>query len=152
MLDRAADDNWIGKIDSIVADVIHTMLRQDCSPGVESPPTESDISATIMLTGSFDAQCVLDLPPATARKMTNAMLRSDSNWEDSILEDAAGELCNMIAGGWKRGLKAPGSTSDLSTPLISRGHHHATPSATQIKLRKTYAFEDSPFTVSLVII
>ena len=69
-----------------------------------------------------------------------------------MLADTVGEMCNMIAGGWKKrqGQRAWGA--DLSVPSISSGRSPApnriSPSGA-IDITRTYAFDGSPFVVHL---
>jgi len=68
---------------------------------------EIGIAAKILLSGAIEAQCLVEFPQATAKKLTDAFLGSQDDWEDALIEDAIGELCNMIAGGWKSALGPP---------------------------------------------
>jgi chemotaxis protein CheX len=119
MADHCTDTRWIEQLDGVVADVFNIMLQQSCEV-VEDPPAaaaEIDIAAKILLSGTIDAQCLVEFPQATAKKLTDALLGSQDDWDDALIEDAIGELCNMIAGGWKSKLRTAASTSGLSVPV-----------------------------------
>jgi hypothetical protein len=59
----------------------------------------------------------------------------------------------MIAGGWKSKLRTAASTSGLSVPEISRARapDRNPPHGCSLRMSRTYAFRNSPFTVSLAI-
>jgi chemotaxis protein CheX len=148
-----AQDQRIWQIDGIVADVFHMLLQQSCDVVGDAAAAGIDISAMVLLSGAIEAQCLVEFPQATAKKLTDAFLGCENNWENALIEDAVGELCNMIAGGWKSKLGAAASTSDLSVPAISRSRGPARNSLNgrHLKMRRTYAFDNSPFTVTLAI-
>ena len=153
MAERDAESKWTGQIDVIVADVFHMMLQLDCGALDVAPTTEMDISAKVMLSGTIDAQCVIEFPPATARKLTNAFMGSEGDWQEAEVNDVLGELCNMIAGGWKSQMDAPASASRLSLPTISRGpDRHTLDAGSTLELRRAYALDDSVFQVNLAIL
>jgi chemotaxis protein CheX len=155
MADRCTDTRWIEQLDGVVADVFDIMLRQCCEVVEDAAATaaEIDIAARILLSGAIDAQCLVEFPQATAKKLTDALLGAEDDWEDALVEDAIGELCNMIAGEWKSALGAAASASGLSVPAIwrARAPDRNPPNGCSLRMRRTYAFRNSPFTVSLAI-
>jgi len=148
-----ARDQRIWQIDDVVADVFHMLLQQSCDVVGDTVAAGIYISAKVLLSGSIEAQCLVEFPQAIAKKLTDAFLGCENNWENALIEDAVGELCNMIAGGWKSKLGALASASDLSVPAISRsrGPDRNTLNGRHLKMRRTYAFDNSPFTVTLAI-
>jgi len=143
----------IWQIDDVVADVFQMMLQQSCEVVEDTAAVGIFIAAKILLSGPIEAQCLVEFPQATAQKLAYAFLGSEDAWEDAMIEDTVGELCNMIAGGWKSKLGATASVSDLSLPAISRSitPHRFPLNGCNLKVRRTYAFDNSPFTVSLAI-
>jgi chemotaxis protein CheX len=92
----------------------------------------------------------VEFPTASARNLASAFLGSDAcEWDDTMVADAVGELCNMIAGGWKKRLGPPGWEADLSVPSITRASAHCTPESCPACMRRVYAFDNSPFVVTL---
>ena len=68
-----------------------------------------------------------------------------------MIDDAVGELCNMIAGGWKSRLGAPASVCHISVPAVTRstareGLHNDPPTT-----RRFYVFNGSVLEVALAI-
>jgi len=148
------DTRWIEKLDGVVADVFNIMLQQSCEVVEDAADAaEIDIAAMILLSGAIEAQCLVEFPQVTAKKLTDAFLGSQDDWEDALIDDAIGELCNMIAGGWKSALGATASASGLSVPAISRARapDRNPPNGCGLRMRRTYSFRNSPFTVSLAI-
>jgi chemotaxis protein CheX len=144
-------DRWLDEIDSVVARVFQTMLLRSCDAAAAIAAVPPGISARIQLSGAVQALCVVEFPFLTAEKLTDAFLGSeDGDWDDHMIDDAVGELCNMIAGGWKGKLGTLDPACQLSTPSISRAGARTTPPG-DATLRRTYTFEGSTFQVTLVL-
>lgn len=137
-------------MDEAVEDVFQRMLNRSCRPTTEPFTVPQDHCARIRLSGALEAQCSVEFPAASARKLTAAFLGSDTcESDDTMVDDAVGELCNMIAGGWKMRLGTPGWEADLSVPSISRTPAPGTPETCRACMRRAYAFDNSPFVVTL---
>lgn len=137
-------------MDDAVKEVFENMLERSCAAVDEDSRPPADISAIITLSGTLDALCVVEFPVSSAEKLTSAFLGSETGWDDTMVADSVGELCNMIAGGWKKRLGATAWGADLSTPSICRNCPHNSDCNSQdgIRVRRAYAFEESPFAVS----
>ena len=146
-----ARDAWVRRIDEAVADVFETMLNQSC-PALECGcDLQTDISATITFSGALEAQCLVAFPSRSAERLTCAFLGPCKGcaWDEAMTADTVGELCNMIAGGWKKRLPAPDAASDLSVPCVRSGPRHHQPQPGSPHLCRAYAFDGSPFVVNL---
>jgi chemotaxis protein CheX len=148
-------------LDEAVGEVFHSMLDRSCAPVKQDSAISPDISARITFSGSLEAQCLVEFPTASAERLTNAFLdiAADSTaarWDDAMMADAVGELCNMIAGGWKKRLGAPALGSDLSVPTIfpglSRQPDGDPLQPSRVSMRQAYAFDNAPFVVRLTIL
>jgi chemotaxis protein CheX len=139
------------ELDSVVSRVFQVMLLRSCSVAEASPADAPNIFATVLLSGAVEAQCIVEFPFAAAEKLTDAFLGAEDGdcWDDAMIEDAVGELCNMIAGGWKIKLGALDSACRLSTPILSRATTRWPD--TRDAMRRTYAFDDSVFHVRWVL-
>lgn len=126
------------------------MFAESCAAVDDSGRIPVDLSARIELSGGFAAQCAVCFPSQSARNLTNAFLESQDDWDDGMLADSVGEMCNLIAGGWKRRLGEPAWGADLSVPTLCRGREFAHPCDSIATLRRHYAFNGSPFAVSIV--
>jgi chemotaxis protein CheX len=130
------------------------MLDRTCAAMPDAAPVHADIAARITFSGALSAQCVVEFPASSARCLACAFLGTD---DSAMVGDAVGELCNMIAGGWKTRLGPPAWGADLSVPAISR-QLPRDPSNAQVDaqstagaaiVRRAYTFEDASFVVSL---
>jgi chemotaxis protein CheX len=134
-------------MDEAVEEVFQRMLELACRATGEPLSTPPGICARVSFSGTFEAQCIVEFPTASARKLTSAFLGATAEWDDTVVADAVGELCNMIAGGWKKRLGPPAWEADLSVPSIAPAP--CTPHPCCACMRRAYAFDDSPFAVSL---
>ena len=121
-MDAGIRDEWIRRMDDAVAEVFRSMLECDCAAVEESPGPGPGILASITFSGTMEAHCVVEFPSSTAKILTSAFLASDeTDWDDAMIGDAVGELCNMIAGGMRSVLGPPAlSLRPLLVPCISR--------------------------------
>jgi chemotaxis protein CheX len=114
-------DEAVTRLDSAVAEVFETMLERSCDPlEGEVDTVEGRIVARIQFTGAVDGECLLYASQATASVTAEALLGTPSEPHDPMVDDAIGELCNMIAGGWKSKLASPDSNCSISTPAVTR--------------------------------
>ncbi len=105
-------DEAVTRLDSAVAEVFETMLERSCDPlEGEVDTVEGRIVARIQFTGAVDGECLLYASQATASVTAEALLGTPSEPHDPMVDDAIGELCNMIAGGWKSKLASPTPTA-----------------------------------------
>jgi chemotaxis protein CheX len=121
--------NWVAQLDDAVAEVFEVMLGQPCTVLGKASAMDrntSTIAAEIVLSGTLEGRCEVRLSVLAAERLTNALLGTEGNWDDpmddSMIDDAVGELCNMIAGGWKSRLETPASACDLSVSAVRRGY------------------------------
>jgi chemotaxis protein CheX len=144
-------------MDDAVAEVFRSMLDQSCFAIEPRTGIQPDFCAAVTLSGTFHAQCLVEFPAASARSLTHAFLGSaQPQADDSMIGDAIGELCNMMAGGWKTRLGPSAWTCDLSVPSILRASSSPAPNPqlnipqpNTTAIRRAYAFGDAPFSVIL---
>ena len=162
----SADDpdrtRWIAHLDEAVAEIFETMLGQRSSV-VDAPPpgahTSAKISAhicahicaTIVFSGALDGLCIVQASPATADRLTDALLGAEGDWDDEMIDDALGEMCNMIAGGWKSRLGPPASVCHLSVPAVSRTSTREKSQKSPATTRRFYAFDGAILEVALTL-
>ncbi len=148
-------------MDDAVADIFETMLAQNCAAAVgEGHALRVDLSARITLSGALQVQCCVECPRPVAVKVASAFLgpSGDAGWDDSILMDTLGELCNMIAGGWKKRLGERAWCADLSVPAVARivpesssSNRNSGPAGAQNRgQRRAYAFDGEQFLVRII--
>jgi CheY-specific phosphatase CheX len=96
----------IDHLDSAVAEVFDLMLGKTCRPVQSRVEFAASLTVTISLSGQIDGTCWLCLSQSASRKAMEAMLGGEVEG-DSMVEDTARELCNVIVGSWKSKLPPP---------------------------------------------
>ncbi|HEV2619590.1 MAG TPA: chemotaxis protein CheX [Acidobacteriaceae bacterium] len=135
-------------MDDAVGEVFQAMLDRSCTAVDEPLAIPGDYSARISISGAFEANCSLEFPASSAQQLTGALLGpSDTAYDSIMVIDAVGELCNMIAGGWKRRIGPQADGLILSLPLPCGEPNHTAEAANNI--RRAYVFDDSRFVVNL---
>jgi chemotaxis protein CheX len=114
----------------------------DCNP---APPisAQDERTAIVGFSGSMRGSCQIRMSTCAARSIDIAMLGgAPIDEDDDSINDALGELCNMLAGGWKNGIQGLSSACALSPPTVISGSnykvHMTKPS---VKLSRTYQFD-----------
>lgn len=144
---------WAQLLDDAVADVFRIMLGRTCT-AYQAPPTfsPSGVAATVAFSGAIEGRCALFLSDTSAARLAESFLGPAADgWDTTIVEDAVGELCNMIAGGWKTRLGAPEYSAGLAVPVIARAQgpsNQIAPCPTETT-RRAYASGDSLLVVDL---
>ena len=98
---HTAPEELISRLDSAVSEVFQTMLERSCAPVASQHAAGEHITAQIQFSGAIDGLCVVYATPQVAQLTAEALLGPVSDPHDPMVDDAIGELCNMIAGGWK---------------------------------------------------
>jgi chemotaxis protein CheX len=112
-----------------VKNVLNSMLGMDhllhLSLPVDPASNFTDcISALVGLAGTYNGLVSLHVPVLLAQKLT-AQLLETPNPSDEDVEDALGELANILAGAFKRHLSAESMDIRLSTPSVVSGKQYA---------------------------
>lgn len=154
--ESCAEIRWIGQIDGIVAAVFHLMLGRSCGETDETAVPGEVISAKVLFSGAVEGCCVVEFPAEAARRLTDAFLGAECAagvaWDDAMVDDAVGELCNMIAGGWKSRLGRQDAACHLSPPTVERREGLAEASGCDgTTVRRMYGFDGSVFQVKLTV-
>ncbi|MEO6816007.1 MAG: chemotaxis protein CheX, partial [Edaphobacter sp.] len=111
----------VTRLDSAVSEVFEMMLERSCDPlDGDVSIVDGRIMARIQFTGAITGECILYASQATAAITAEALLGAASEPCDPMVDDAIGELCNMIAGGWKSKLEHPQASCLISVPAVTR--------------------------------
>ncbi|MEG9435339.1 chemotaxis protein CheX [Edaphobacter sp. HDX4] len=140
--------DWIGRLDSAVSEVFEMMLERNCSPAEIAEAIAPSISARILFSGAIHGECVLLASSAVAQVTAEALLGTPSDPDDPASADAIGELCNMIAGGWKSKLGSEEARCTISPPTVS-AHSEGLDPKTEVGFLRFYRFEDHVFGVQM---
>lgn len=138
----------LDRADTVVTEIFKMMFDFDIQandlPADPCPPSQLDERTAIVgFSGAMRGSCQIRISVAAAKSIASAMLGGvPIDDDDDSINDALGELCNMLAGGWKNGVPSLSSACALSPPTIITGHdykiHMSKPSA---KLSRRYEFD-----------
>ncbi len=135
---------WRGLMDETVAEVFATMLGCECVPAESRGGEAQDTTAKVRYSGALVGECVVLFGAMDAAALAERFLGDAAG--EAMIADAVGELCNVVAGGWKRRLRPPASGAQLSVPQVTRDAV-----ATPADGRQSYAFDGAQFAVDLAI-
>ncbi len=145
-----AQNEAVTRLDSAVSEVFETMLERSCDPMEgEVDTVEGRIIARIQFSGAVDGECLLYASPATASVTAEALLGTPAEPHDPMADDAIGELCNMIAGGWKNKLSSESSPCQISVPAVTREGLEGYKTQFGTKFSRNYSFQGNVFGVVL---
>ncbi len=131
-------------MDETVLEVFATMLGCECIPAPMIAAAPKCSTVQIKFSGALAGECVLIFADIDASKLAEMFLGEAA--DDTMADDAIGELCNMLAGGWKRRLRPPASGATLSVPSVVRGTPDSAPDVCQ-----GYEFVGTHFAVGLTV-
>lgn len=117
--------NLKGIVSKAIVEVCKTMLSMEVtvedSQAGDAPENER-IVGTVSFAGNVSGSCHVHLPRVFAFSMAGAMMDMDPDeLESEEVEDAVGEICNMIGGTLKSQLVDGGLACALSIPSITAG-------------------------------
>lgn len=116
----------IRQLDEAVAEVFAVMLNLACTsaPAERAPqptPTQNFI-ACVLFSGPLEGCCCIQMEERTATELTSNMTGlAPCEISPGLCADTAGELCNMIAGCWKKRHPKDLAASLLSCPIVKIG-------------------------------
>jgi chemotaxis protein CheX len=140
------DDN-LRLVDETVSEVFGMMLGLETSVLLEECSAIATASALrtaiVGFSGALRGACEVRMASMAARTVTSAMLGNPLvDEEDPSIDDAVGEICNMVAGGWKNRIPSLSSACALSPPMIITGNNYVFKIGTPcIKIVRTYQFD-----------
>jgi chemotaxis protein CheX len=124
-------EDLIRQLNEAVTEVFAVMLNLTCAvsePGPVVEPLRAALTASVQFTGPLQACCCLQMDERTANELAaNLTGLPPITITRDLSVDVAGELCNMIAGCWKKRHPADSASSHLSCPIVTNGlcHHSA---------------------------
>ncbi len=90
----------------------------------EDPITTYDISSIIALTGEVSGSIIISVPEPLACKIASNMLMEEISKLDRAVEDAIGEIGNIVVGDARRSLMQDGHQLTISVPTVVMGKGH----------------------------
>ncbi|GAC1424770.1 MAG: hypothetical protein NVSMB62_21790 [Acidobacteriaceae bacterium] len=146
---------WLGcplktaDIDEIVSEIFQSMLGAACTPNAYKAPIRERISATIRLSGDRAGSCAVEMPAEAGDWLTDSLMGSEADWDDEMIQDAVGELCNMVTGGLKRRLGAWLGECRISLPEVHRSPPLRMEPLAGAAMQRSYSVGSGTLTVSL---
>ena len=141
-------------VDETVMEVYGMMLGLEVEVVAEQGSVDNKAdrcTAIVGLSGALRGACEVRMDSMAARTVTSAMLSAPLVDEhDPSIGDAVGEICNMIAGGWKNRIPTLSSACALSPPTIISGHDYQVKLGTpSIKFTRTYRFAGQTMQITM---
>jgi chemotaxis protein CheX len=102
--------------------------------------------------GALSGICELSVGRAGSLAITSAMLGGveGAPGNESVC-DAIGELCNMLAGGWKNRVPLLGAACSLSVPTVIEGTAYQVHRPASAKIhRRSYQFGENKLLLTLL--
>lgn len=107
--------------------------------------------AVVGFAGVMSGTCAVRVSETAARRMTGYMLGTGIEQVYETVADALGEVCNMVAGGWKSKVAGLASGCLLSVPaVVFGGACHLQISARRTRLERAYLFDGHRIRFTLV--
>jgi len=149
---RKGHDTWIPLLELAIREVFELMLGSQLDlPGDESRELPG-ISAMVGLAGQICGVMSIRCDTKTACRMASKMLGAEPEPKSAELQDAFGEICNMVAGNFKNKITGMSEKCLLSVPTVVTGSDYTLRSlADSDTIEVTMLFERLPFNVSLEI-
>jgi len=152
-LTKDARDNWLPTLQLAGQEVFELMLssRLEFPP---APPEEKDLDLTAMvgLAGLLCGVLTVRCTSKSAALMASRMLGLDGDAAREAMCDAAGEVCNMVAGNFKNKISGLGDGCMLSVPtVITGGDYNFRTLGPGEAMRATMLFEGEPVVLALEI-
>ena len=119
-------EDLIRQLDEAVTEVFAVMLNLTCTsePAAtirEAIPAQT-FTASVLFSGPLEGRCCIQMEERTATELTsNLMGVARCEISPDLCADTAGELCNMIAGTWKKRHPKDLAASLLSCPIVNVG-------------------------------
>jgi chemotaxis protein CheX len=137
-------------LDSAVEEVFRMMMGLSCCnfPGISSRSNE--VTALVGLAGVVSGVFVVDVTKAGALCITSALMSMPVQEVDEMVKDAVGELCNMLAGGWKGRFPLLAADCLLSVPMIATSRDYTLHTQKLLtRIARSYRFESHTMIVSI---
>lgn len=109
-------ERWGALMDETVAEVFATMVGLECLPVAAPRGMNAGTKAYVRFSAPLDGCCAVFCAGADAAMLAEAFLGGAA--DETMTRDTVGELCNMLAGGWKRRLGPREAGAGMSAPTI----------------------------------
>lgn len=147
-------------IKSLIKDVKDVFINMVGAEDLMHLPIQIDVTthftecltAMVGLAGTYNGLVSVHIPWPLAISFTSMMLGMEVSEIDDDVNDAMGEIANMIAGSFKQHLSKGGSDIQLSTPSVVNGSDYVVSSGSNLEnITLKFATDEEWFMVSLSI-
>jgi chemotaxis protein CheX len=144
-------EGWRDVLANATCEVFEIMVGTSLGRAIgESPYVVADFTAMVGIAGSLCGVFGLRASSESARRMAANMLGSDEVGANENVQDAFGEICNMIAGNFKAKIAGMADGCALSVPTVISGKDYALYSlANGERFEVMFSFEGHPLSVTL---
>ena len=151
------DPHTLELVDQSVAEVFGIMLgfATEVAPPAsrsDTPGDQPERMAIVGFSGAIRGSCGIRLTSPAALAVASAMLGGAAlDPECDSIDDAVGELCNMLAGGWKGRIPMLDAKCMLSPPAVISGcDYRVHLRSASVAISRTYRFQN--FTIQVTIV
>lgn len=119
------DPHWKGILECAAIEVFALMAGTELTQLEEQPDQpHGEQTAMVGLAGALCGMVTIRCKPETAKKLATRMLGEDAKSDQSMVGDALGELCNMVAGNFKSKITSLADRCMLSVPTVIWGEDY----------------------------
>jgi chemotaxis protein CheX len=154
--DWFSDENLL-LMDETVKEVFGVMLGLKIELEGEVPAgagerVHHEQTAIIGFAGAMSGICEINISTVGCIAIASVMLGGvEVEAGSDSVGDAVGELCNMLAGGWKNRIPSLGSACLLSVPTVIEGtSYHVHQHANATSSRRSYKFAENRMLLTLL--
>lgn len=142
-------DRWLDQLDATISEVFQNMLGVTCLPSANRSKGGELFKVVLHVTGDVERTFCLYFDKPAAKAAVFAFTQEDTeDWEPQV-EDAVGEIGNMVIGTLKRKLLNSALPSSLSVPAVSREDRKVNPATPAVTSRRDYEFLDNTLEIRL---
>ena len=134
-------------ISDVTCQVWENILSIEAVPVPARDGAQLSVASSVQIIGVWNGAVMLSMPPELGTLIATTMFElAAEDLDPTELDDAVGEMANMIGGNIKSLLPGP---SQLSMPTVVRGDHAPGFPGTVISEHLEFLVEGLPFTVTV---
>jgi len=119
------DPHWKGILECAAIEVFSMMVGVELTTLAEQPEKpRGEQTAMVGLAGALCGMVTIRCNSATGGKLATLMLGAEAGANPSMVGDALGELCNMVAGNFKAKITGLADGCMLSVPTVIWGEDY----------------------------
>lgn len=139
-------------LDASVEEAFALMLGCECRRVADvGPEVGQSLVAVVGFGGVLSGACVIRCSAHSAIRMAERITGDKFTELDATVQDAVGEICNIVAGSWKGRIPQLSANCGLSVPAVVTGTDYKfRVHAQEFKLVHCYRFDDSTFECTIL--